>query len=336
MRYSEEGISFLYGHTNILSTVCGCKHSIMRDSRAEFTPVESMEERETTELWYNVYYVVIALVLSIALERQFLPKARAGRFAAGTHFQYHEDARPIAYQERHEDIPPVLVIYTTCMLNTNGFRVFDASRLPAPSHELRCSPETNLIDCHEAVPMLDFLINNYEKPLAHKYIFIHGHDRAWHHPTSIFTQLRYLINSSYFQNQEFGGIYNQFYARGCWGPKEAHWAGPLYEYLFRDTSMPQEQNCKENQRPCCATFFMSSSLTQTRPKSEYILIRDRLRQWSREHVAISKGPAYYCGRSLEYTWHILLANKSFIPKNPMEMSLFTATTQKCLLRHRAA
>ena len=85
-------------------------------------------------------------------------------------------------------IPSVLVIYTVCPTgkDTRTTR-FDASRLDVPSVELRCNPETNVIDCHEAVPMLNFLIANYESPLAKKYIFIHGHEFAWHHTGSVFT-----------------------------------------------------------------------------------------------------------------------------------------------------
>ena len=64
--------------------------------------------------------------------------------------------------------------------------------------------------------------------------------------------------------------------------------------------------------PCCATFFMLSSLIETRRKEEYVYIIDRLRNWSKLHESISRGPAHYCGRMMEYNWHVLFTGRRWI------------------------
>ena len=212
-------------------------------------------------------------------------------------------------------VSPLLILYVTCPIGYKSrARRFNPALLPGPSRELRCNPETNAIDCHEAVPMLTFLIENYDAPLAEKYVFIHGHEFAWHHTGSVSRRLASLINTRYFKQEDFGGLFEKFYAKTAWGAKEDSWVLPLYKYLYEGTSMPHEPARTGNQHPCCATFFMNASLTRTRSRQELIHIRNRLRQWSRENANIRLGPSYYCGRALEYTWHLLLANKSFVPK----------------------
>jgi hypothetical protein len=39
-----------------------------------------------------------------------------------------------------------------------------------------------------------------------------------------------------------------------------------------------------------------------------------LRNWSAQNLDRSPSAAWYCGRVMEYNWHILLANTSFISK----------------------
>ena len=76
------------------------------------------------------------------------------------------------------------------------------------------------------------------------------------------SQLRKLLQSTYFLTEQFGGIFRRFYGQDAWGPNEEPWARPIYHYLLQGTSMPHEPVRAGNQRPCCATFFMDSSLTQ--------------------------------------------------------------------------
>jgi hypothetical protein len=92
---------------------------------------------------------------------------------------------------------------------------------------------------------------------------------------------------------------------------------PMYNSIYGNTTMPARRIINNTFYPCCSTFFVDSRLVQTRPKFEYELVRARLRQWSRDYRFDKKeGPAAYCGRVMEYTWHILLANRSAIPTMP--------------------
>jgi hypothetical protein len=94
-----------------------------------------------------------------------------------------------------------------------------------------------------------------------------------------------------------------------------------YQYMFHNTSMPPHMIDANNLFPCCATFFVDSDLVRTRSKDEYLLIISRLRQWSKEHPRVrNQEPAVYCGRVMEYTWHILLTNRTNIPQLPSNHS----------------
>lgn len=221
---------------------------------------------------------------------------------------------PIArFRSGSSQLHPVLFLYLTCP-GSNSTRSFDFSRLPGASLEVRCNPVTNKIDCNEAVPILNFLLTTYDKPLAEKYVFLHAHEEAWHYNRDIFSQLPLLLSSNYFRSRSFGGVFGRYFSDDAWGPGEEEWARPLYHFLFNGTSMPTEPIRKKNQRPCCSTFFMNSELVRTRQKWEYRQIIDRLRAWSRRHMDIERGPAYWCGRVLEYNWHLLISNKSYIPR----------------------
>lgn len=208
--------------------------------------------------------------------------------------------------ENITEVPDVMIVFTRC-----GETNFSIHKSKIPAVALDCDPETKYIDCKESVPMLNFLINTYDAPLAKKYIFAHGHDLSWHYMVNFFDVLEELMGTNYFSNREFGGVYNGRDSGSC-GWKESSWANPLYKWVYHGTSMPEKPTAVRNYRPCCSTFWMNSTLVHTRQKWEYVVIRDRLRQWSREHMNITRGPAYYCGRTMEYTWHILLFNESYI------------------------
>ena len=213
----------------------------------------------------------------------------------------------------------VLFLIVTCNIGKKKVEPFDASRLPGPSRELPCSLETNPVDCREAVPMLNFMIATYDHPLADKYVFLHGHENSWHYRPNIFEQTHKLLNTSYFWNEDFGGVYRRFYTVG---PQSFEpWAWPIYSYVFDNTTMaPDTANRRpaKNHHPCCATFFTKSSLIQRRPKSDYIRIVERLREWSRRHKHWGRrGPAVFCGTVLEWSWHLLLTNKTRIPVPPV-------------------
>lgn len=235
-----------------------------------------------------------------------------------------DDAGPyITGQLQHLD---VLIVYTTCPFNNRTKRApFDWRRLPCSSVALHCNKSTLDVDCFEAVPMLDFFVQNYDRPLARKYIFIHAHERSWHYPESIYVQLAFLLNSSYFATQDFGGLYATQFSSGAWGNKEcSQWAEGLYQFLFAGTSMPKDPPRTSVSRPCCASFFMSSDLVKMRAKAELLLFRNRLQMWSRQNKHLTKGPAWYCSRLMEDSWHLMFYGKQNVPRGPEVRAKTTA------------
>jgi hypothetical protein len=146
---------------------------------------------------------------------------------------------------------------------------------------------------------------------------IHAHEKSWHYHRSVFDQINDIKFSRYFQENKFGAIF-PFYIQGHGNVMDEG----QYRYVYHGTSMPPHMIDKTNFYPCCATFFMDSYLVRNRPKKEYRLIISRLRQWSREHSSFQRRePAFFCGRVMEYTWHILLANQTQIPELPMRRYL---------------
>ena len=210
--------------------------------------------------------------------------------------------------------PRALLVYTTCDLPDKPAAEFSIWRTSIPAVGIECNKTSRFYDCNEAVPYLNFVIDNYDKPLADKYIFAHGHDTSWHYQGDFFDALESLLSSAYFRKMQYGGVFRGYYYTGAWGDGEEWWARPLYKYVFGKTSMPKEPVEINNQRPCCATFWLNSELVRNRKKEEYIEMRDRLRQWSREHEDAKPDPAWYCGRTMEYNWHIIFTKKAFIDK----------------------
>ena len=155
---------------------------------------------------------------------------------------------------------------------------------------------------------------DHDTPLADKYIFAHGHDTSWHYQGDFFDALESLLDSAYFRKMKYGGVFRGQYASGAWGENEEWWARPLYKYVFANTSMPPEPVEEHNQRPCCATFWLNSELVRNRKKEEYIEMRDKLRQWSRTHQDANPDPAWYCGRTMEYNWHIIFTKKAYVDR----------------------
>jgi hypothetical protein len=203
-----------------------------------------------------------------------------------------------------------LVIYMSCREKA----AFPVWKSPLPTFNLSCNRKTNSIDCHEAVPILTFLIDHYNRPLARKYIFIHAHERSWHYRRPVFDQIRELIATDYFAQNSYGGVF-RVHCRG----KGKLMTEAMYRYIYGNTSMPLDPSPANSSRPCCGTFFIDSTLVQMRPKKEYRTIRARLREWSREyHRRGLRDPGFYCSRTMEYTWHTLLANRTSIPMLPGE------------------
>jgi hypothetical protein len=210
--------------------------------------------------------------------------------------------------------PSLLLIYIIC-----GHPRFSVDKRRVPAIGIECDQARSSIDCREAVPYLNFIIEFYYTDLADKYFFAHGHDRAWHFTGNFFDQLQDLQRSEYFLNGTFGGLLHAMWENGPCGIYQFDRLNKMYGPIFAGTSMPPRPIYNNNTRPCCATFWITPALIRQRPREDYIIIRDRLRQWSRDHP---DGAAQSCGLLMEWHWHILLANISSVktphaaPKEP--------------------
>jgi hypothetical protein len=163
--------------------------------------------------------------------------------------------------------------------------------------------------------MIDFFISVYDNALARKYIFIHAHERSWHYPRPVFDQIHDVVSSTYFRDNEYGSIFDAHNSdHGDMMTEE------MYEAIYFNTSMPATMIEKDNFRPCCATFFMDAKLVHTRKKAEYVLLRQRMRHYTTNRPIWGTGrPNTDCGRIMEYTWHILLTNRTNIPLLPASL-----------------
>jgi hypothetical protein len=156
------------------------------------------------------------------------------------------------------------------------------------------------------------MITHYDAPLARRYIFIHGHETAWHYDWPVSTQIPCIMETSFWHTNQYGGVFPVY--SGAWSPRTKGWGHNLYSYVFRGTSMPPKP-LQYGWWPCCATFWVDSALIRTRTKAEYILVRKRLIQWSVDHNRMVS-PAWFCGRIMEYHWALWLTNRTHIPIIP--------------------
>jgi hypothetical protein len=132
--------------------------------------------------------------------------------------------------------------------------------------------------CNEAIPYLDFIIATYHHPMAEKYIFIHGHDTAWHCRPNSSCNLDHVYNSSYLRNTRYGGLCSLPWNSKT--PPEPIFHS-LYDFIYQGTTMPSRKVWMTTGiYPCCAQFFVESRLIRNRPLSDYIHIRDKLIEWS--------------------------------------------------------
>jgi hypothetical protein len=223
-------------------------------------------------------------------------------------------SRPIL---REGALPEALLIYTVCPASPKRSR-FSVWRATIPTLSITCNSRTRQFDCNEAVGYLTFVINHYDKPLAKKYLFVHGHDSSWHGRENLFDLLPRLLKSEYFAGHPYGAIYVRpqgFCAFGKPLSDVRNWSVPIYQYVFANTSMPAYPPDDGKFQPCCATFFMNSELVKTRKKEEYILIRDRLRKWSQQRPRL-RNAAQKCGYVMEWSWNVLFAKNAYVTIEP--------------------
>jgi hypothetical protein len=245
------------------------------------------------------------------------------------------DSFPQAHLTHRHHLLDVLVVYTTCPV-TSANDLFPAWKFRIPTFNIKCDPLKVRQSCREAVGYLNFVISNYDYPPAKRYIFVHGHETSWHYPRSIFREVERIINTEYWRQNTYGAVYPHLI--GPWCAETQTWAVPFYKYLYHGTSMPTEAPVSGTRWPCCGTFWVNSLQTRVRRKDEYILIRDRLIEWSLQvnnprHEPVNRtlgivqhfpqmsgsrsSAGWYCSRIAEFTWALLLANISIVKQPPV-------------------
>jgi hypothetical protein len=222
-----------------------------------------------------------------------------------------------------------VLVYLSCSWSAYTLH-FPASKSPIPTSEIRCEDVPADVSCNEAVPYLNFIIANYDRPLARRYVFVHGHEYAWHYHGSLFSRLRKVMNTAHWKNGTYGGLFGN---GSPVTPEDRVWASPLYRYVFHDISMPLEPFFTAGRWPCCGTFWVDAASIRRRAKHDYILVRDRLMEWSyqaadparshrrsafgpiphRPQIDSDRSPTWYCDRLAEYSWEMLLAGVLVVP-----------------------
>ncbi|OHT04175.1 hypothetical protein TRFO_28404 [Tritrichomonas foetus] len=189
--------------------------------------------------------------------------------------------------------------------------------IPYPLFLLHCNPKTNHIDCHEAVPYLQFIYDNYDTPPAKKIFFVHGHRFSWHYQTNIVSRILQMVTNGIINEFSYGALFDKYWIH------EAPWVnypdyGYLFRYVYANTSMWEHLNATNMSFNCCATFFVDSRNFKLRPREEYLTIIQRLRNYSIESKDYDgthlNDPAAKCGRLLEYSWHLLLNNNPVVDR----------------------
>ena len=213
--------------------------------------------------------------------------------------------------------PHVLLLYHICQSKMHNWSIENS---PWPSKAVWCTTDPDN-DCYEAVPFLDFLIENYARDPADIVVFSHAHDTSWHYARPFWTEVSELVRSPFFELSDIGGVSETRWARG---PRryrgfDATWYPELFSQVFRGTTMEKDlARTFDNSHPCCSSYFFKWPLVRTRPLSDYLLLRNNLVTWSKtawlRARSDGKVPGYFCGRVIEYNWHFILANRTVIEK----------------------
>lgn len=205
---------------------------------------------------------------------------------------------------------PIMVVYMTCKEK----KPFPAEKFGLPTYNIKCNETTNPYDCREAVPYLNFIIDNYDNPLADKFIFVHGHETAWHYNTSVFEVVNKTIKTKEFQRNNYGGLYKRLWHNFVPWVRNKRYAD-IYPIFYGNMSMAPYQYLARTSFPCCASFYVNSSNFKIRPKWEFITLRNRLTSWSRANInnrSLENPVHLLCSTLMEHTWHILLGNTTIV------------------------
>ena len=214
--------------------------------------------------------------------------------------------RELVFDSVNASLPKVALAISTCFQQKIQFEKFGL-----PYYLLKCNMETNKYDCKEAVPYLNFIIENYDHPKAERIIFIHDHVKSWHCFPDIYTIIKNLTHSKEFYEMDYGSINHFFYQQyPNWGPKTIFpYYHTAFQKIFKDTAMMKYYDLKRMWFACCASFFVNSKLFRTRPKQFYEDLIVNIRNYIKANPVKGNDA---CSKILEFTWHIIFTDDPFV------------------------
>ena len=218
-------------------------------------------------------------------------------------FDFHENTTHVL-----PDIPEIYdpVSNTTMRKSIRIFMVQckEKDNIPVfnfPTTVYHCNEENNF--CLEAMPMLDFLYDWYDKMEEEIVIFMHPHISSWHQ-SNITMSVEELINTDYFWSVNYGGFRETTWKACCDNMQYAE----FMMHAFNGTSMPRVWE-RWGVYPCCSTFFVRWSSVKRRKRWEYKLIKENIINFMKQITDHS----WHCSRAMEYIWHQLLGGENVVP-----------------------
>ena len=135
---------------------------------------------------------------------------------------------------------------------------------------------------------------------------MHSHTTSWHQDY-VGDGLNSIIQTDYFNKEQFGGLPNGRWKRCCDDLEYAE----IYNNVYNGTSMKRIW-IRFSQYPCCATFFVKTKLIRSRPREEYKIMRQNLIEWGKKNDPTG----HDCSRLMEFTWHQMLTGRNIINPPP--------------------
>ena len=187
-----------------------------------------------------------------------------------------------------------------------------------------CSKEDIPWGAREFDTIFKYLIKTYDSPYD-KTIFVHAHDLSGHYTTNVTTQLQTLLQSKYFENEDYGDVYNMFIKRPI-NHINNRYSITLYgrDYfsvgleLTRNTSMQKPfydtiDQCYRNGIletivTRSSSFFISKKFIRYYTKDDYLKFVHNMHQLGSRHFNSSKYNQILA-ESIERMVQIILARR---------------------------
>lgn len=162
----------------------------------------------------------------------------------------------------------ILIVYIDCWHSNYPHPSWNPEYSSYPLYKLECNMSTNWKGIREGGMMIDFFLKFYNNPIASKYIFIHSHDTSWHYKTNVFDRINYIVNTKYYKNNEYGGIFCKYNYFGIDKNDLLNMEGvrPVDDYLkqFKEVKYAIDTQIEEkHMSPCCSTFFITPNIIKS-------------------------------------------------------------------------